>query len=788
MKDKYRKFVEYLKDKGFFYALWRGISYFIFLVRKKIFGIEAKEIEQGIVISKGRLKIVFRDSWVKIYWDKAEITQRTGLNSAVNTLGIWTDSSRAKWELVAKDDDYAEFKVTFHDLPVVQTWQMRINSENDISWTVDMCLEESLYINEYKVICLMSPFYKNWLNGYEEGSFPQVRCWQDMPLFDKKSRLVGMRFPVAKASIASFVLEFSQSDSGRTLPVIQNSSKEINGHIVGVSTTYEEEKLCCKAGDYRFFSGRLKFFSDERDLDREIEYLRKASYEKEKKRTVLKRQPKVLLVNLPWNIEGKWGVRAGSRWPHMKDESEGNYLPFPFFLAYASALLKNNSIETDIIDAIAEKIPEDEFIEKLLKSDFDVLVVETSVPSFYYDMRLLRRIASRLGVFIVLCGPHSEIYKPLFLEKNSFVDFVLFGEYENTLLELVKAISSGKKDFAHISGLIWRGKDNQPVKNQARQPEDINLFPWPYRDGLPMNKYWDLPGNIPYPSAQMVASRGCPFCCNFCLWPQILFPGGTYRVRAVKDCVDEMEYLVKQKEFKSVYFDDDTFNVGKPRMLEFCDEIIKRGLNHIPWAIMAKADLMDEEILDKMKAAGLYAVKYGVESASQRLVDKCGKHLDLDKTEQMIEYTKKLGINVHLTFSFGLHGETKQTIKQTIDYALKLDPQSVQFSIITPFPGTSLFEELDKQGRILTKDWSLYDGHYSCVFQPENLSPQDLEEAKQYAYRIWADYQRKKRGLSGDLRIFLSCCRKAGLASAIKKALGYLVYLVFRRGKFVRMR
>ncbi len=496
------------------------------------------------------------------------------------------------------------------------------------------------------------------------------------------------------------------------------------------------------------------------------------------KRTKLK----VLLANLPWQKQGRWGVRAGSRWPHIKDPTEGNYLPFPFFLAYAASLLRKHDIEADLIDAIAEQIPEDKFIEGLYQKDFDILVTETSVPSFYYDMELLRRISS-LGILIVLCGPHPEIYKQKFLKENHFIDFILFAEYEFTLLELIKTISEGKKDLSSIKGLIWRNDKNDIIKNPKREPFDINLLPWPYRDGLSMDKYWDLPGNIPHPSAQMVASRGCPFSCNFCLWPQVLFNGRSYRTRDIKDCIDEMEFLIRKKKFKSVYFDDDTFNVGKKRMLEFSSEIIKRDLNNVPWAIMAKTDLMDEEVLNMMKKAGLYAIKYGVESGSQELVDRCGKHLDLKKTEQIIKYTKSLGIKVHLTFCFGLLGETKETIKKTVDYALRLDSSSVQFSILTPFPGTALFEDLDRKGRIFTKDWSFYDGHHRCVFQPDNLFPEDLEEAKHYAYRRWAEHRRKKRGFRGDVKNFFDYWQRDGLNKALSKTVGYFNYLFVNKKK-----
>lgn len=453
------------------------------------------------------------------------------------------------------------------------------------------------------------------------------------------------------------------------------------------------------------------------------------------------RKQKILLVNLPWQRDGKWGVRAGSRWPHIKDDSEGNYLPFPFFLAYSASLLQRHGVEALMIDAIAQQISEDNFIQKVLSAGSDYLVAETSIPSFYEDLNILNKI-SKSGISIILCGPNSEIYKPDFLRKNSSIDYVLYGEYEETLLELILSIFKDK-DISRIKGLIYRnGAD--VVKNSMRPPFDINMLPWPYRDGLPMEKYWDLPGNIPYPSVQMVASRGCAFSCNFCLWPQVIYQGNHYRVRNTDDLVNEMGYLVRKKGFKSIYFDDDTFNIGKDRILQICRAIKKNELQNIPWAIMARPDLMDEEILNEFKSAGLWAVKYGVETRSQALIKSCHKELDLDKTTQVVKLTNDLGIKVHLTFCFGFPEETLETIQKTIDYCLSLSPESAQFSILTPFPGTRLFEELDSQEKILTYDWAKYDGHYGCVFKPDNLHPEDLQREKQRAYRLWGEYVRKK--------------------------------------------
>lgn len=477
---------------------------------------------------------------------------------------------------------------------------------------------------------------------------------------------------------------------------------------------------------------------------------------------------KVLLLNLPWQRDCKWGVRAGSRWPHIKDISEGEYLPFPFFLAYATSLLHRHNINALFIDAIADKIPESELFKKIIEIKADYIVIETSIPSFNNDLEIAKKI-SATGFPVILCGPTSEIYKLDFLEKQNFIGFVLCGEYEFTLLELADSLAKGK-DLSNVKGLVYRDGD-KVIKNPKRDPCDVNDLPWPHRETLPMNKYLDVPGEMLTPSAQMLASRGCPFKCQFCLWPQVIYQGNHYRVRKIKDVVDEMEYLVKEKGFKSIYFDDDTFNIGKKRMLEFCQNIKSRKLDRVQWAIMARPDLMDEEILNNMKEAGLWAVKYGVESMDQGLVDNIGKDMDLKKAMRMIEFTKKLGIKTHLTFTFGLPGETRQTVEKTIKSVKKIDPFSVQFSIMTPFPGTKAYEVFDKKELIISKDFSLYDGHFKSVIKTENLTPADLENAKIKAYRAWLDHLRSRRGSVGSLKRFWELIRVNGLKSALRKVL-----------------
>jgi len=782
LKSNCQKFKKHLKTGGLPYAFWRGIKYFIFLIKKQR---DRFKHPPEIMIIKGKTKISYSGCGMNIFWNNREVTKGAGLNVAINTLGLWTDSTKADWQILEQGKDYFKVKVVFRDLPLSQIWILKINNEQEIDLQIDMEIEAWLHIDEFRLACLSNPNYKNWIVNYQLGDFPRLdNNWRDLYFSEQPASLVGLRFSIEDENLPPFVLETKNKD---LLSFIQNPSIDNDVHIIGFRRIDAEEKKDYTEGRYGLFSVRINLFKDEHLLDAKIENLRQAYLEAEieanTKAKKSKRRLKVLLVNLPWQRDGKWGVRAGSRWPHIKDSSEESYLPFPFFLAYATSLLQKHDINASMIDAIAEEILEDEFLEKISGMDFDYLLAETSIPSFYYDLYILKKISS-LGIPIILCGPNSKIYQPRFLEEHPYINFVLYGEYEFTLLELVKSLQE-HKDLSKVKGLIYN--DNGTTKkNPPRDPFDIDLLPWPYRDGLPMYKYLDAPGEMLTPSVQILASRGCPFKCQFCLWPQVIYQGNHYRPRNILDVIDEMEYLMKEKGFKSVYFDDDTFNIGKERMLNFCREIRKRGLDKVQWAIMARPDLMDEELLEVFKKAGLYSVKYGVESAVQGLVDGIGKGMDLKKVEKIVRFTKKIGIKVHLTFAFGLPGETKQTIKETIKWVKAIEPFSVQFSIATPFPGTRYYDVLEQKGLIVSKDLSCYDGHFKSVMKSETLSPIDLELAKTHAYRAWFEHLRKKRGFLGGIKRFYYYTSSRGLGYARYKAINYLKNNLFKINKHLK--
>lgn len=464
---------------------------------------------------------------------------------------------------------------------------------------------------------------------------------------------------------------------------------------------------------------------------------------------------KVLLGNPPWQKPGFYGVRAGSRWPHFEHESS-RYMPFPFQLAYAAAVLERGGFEVRVIDGIAERIPDEAYLDRLDAFAPDLLIHEISTISFAKDMRIIEEARRRRGpgVKIAVCGLHVHAHVPDFLRLHPAADFSLIGEYEQTALELAQRLAAGKP-VDDVAGLVYRDRGGTPRANPRRPLlKDLDALPWPARHLLPMDAYHDTPGGIPEPSVQMWSSRGCPFRCSFCAWPQIVYGSRAYRARDPVRVVDEMEHLVRERGFKSVYFDDDTFNVGRERVLAICREIERRRLA-VPWAIMARADLMDAEVLRALKRAGLHALKYGVESVDEGILDRCGKEMDLAKTEEMIRLTRRLGILYHLTFTFGLPGETRETIRETLGWCIRMDPDTVQFSVSTPFPGSRFYEELEAQGRIRSREWEEYDGFHHAVVATETLGPEDILAERNAAVRAWDAHvarRNRRRRLLGYLR------------------------------------
>ena len=458
---------------------------------------------------------------------------------------------------------------------------------------------------------------------------------------------------------------------------------------------------------------------------------------------------KVLLANPPWKKDARrYGVRAGSRWPFTMPASAPDtvgYLPFPFFLAYGTALLEARSkAEVAAVDAIGEGLTEEQYLERLAALAPDIIMAETSRASFPQDLHHAVTAKDLLPeVTYVMAGPQASVAPQDILSRHPEVDYCFAGEYEWTLLDFVNTRLDGKFSPEAMPGLAWRDKQGSARVNARRPLGDLAELPWPAYKHFPMLRYRDYFCGIPAPMVNMVASRGCPFKCSFCLWPEVMYGGHKYRTREPADVADEMAFLVDTYGFKTVYFDDDTFNIGRDRIIELAGEIRRRDRD-ISLAVMARADTMDDDMLLALKGAGLTAIKYGLESASQAIIDRCGKGLDIEKAKRMIRFTQDMGVKVHLTFTVGLPGETEKSIEDSINLARELDTESIQISLATPFPGTPFYAQIQAEGHLLATDEELFDGSHRCVTRTEALSASQIEEGYQRFHAAWNEHRQHR--------------------------------------------
>jgi len=430
---------------------------------------------------------------------------------------------------------------------------------------------------------------------------------------------------------------------------------------------------------------------------------------------------RVLLSNPPWFMteQNRWGIRAGSRWPFTIPQGSNGYYPFPFSLAYATSYLRANGIQAHMVDSILTRESLESYFRRIQEINFDWMIIETSTPSIDYDLKIAEEVSKYAKV--ALAGPHASVFAEEMMAKP-FISAVLRGEYEKNALQLVKSGEERIYDYDIV--------------------DDIDSLPYPYRD-YSIYRYCDkFPNSPPGPQLQMWGSRGCPFRCIFCLWPPVMYKH-KYRQRQPDEIIKEIEETFqnfprhrceRSEAISSVYFDDDTFNIGDDRVREICKGMRKLG---IPWAAMCRADTSSIETFEMMAKSGCYAVKFGVESGCQELVDGCRKKLDLEVVKENVNALKKMGVWVHTTFTWGLPGETRETIKRTQEYYRELRPSSAQESICTPFPGTPYYDILTKAQKLDLVDWSLLDGARTSVINNDGMTSEELLQYGRLQTRLY---------------------------------------------------
>ncbi len=449
----------------------------------------------------------------------------------------------------------------------------------------------------------------------------------------------------------------------------------------------------------------------------------------------------VLVANPPWPGPG-YGARSDVRWPHKRSDK---YIEYPIYLAYTVAVVEQAGFEVSFMDAIMDELGIEEFAQAV--SDFNprLVLLETSTPSIEFDLATAAAIKAHVPeAFIALLGSHVTYFDRQTVAGNPAVDAVIRGEFEYTAADLARTLDNGG-DLSGVLGLTYRDAEGDVRRNPDRPLfEPLDKMPFPARH-LVQGDYRAGIYSGGKPTA-MVSSRGCPYRCTFCLWPDTMY-GHKFRARSAHNVVDEIEEAVRKYGHDEIYFDDDTFTVDRRRVLEICRLIQERGLQkEVEWIAQCRVDTVDRQVLEAMKAANCGYLLFGVESGSPEMLQKMRKGITLDQVRTAFKLAKEVGIKTQAFFLFGIPGETQETIRQTIEFAKELNASSTQFAIAIPHPGTALYEECKANGWLTSENWADYTAEASLIETPW-LSAQEVEQARIRAYR---EYYYRPRFILGE--------------------------------------
>ena len=400
----------------------------------------------------------------------------------------------------------------------------------------------------------------------------------------------------------------------------------------------------------------------------------------------------------------------------------------PLGLAWIASVLEENGHEVKILDSPTLGLSLSDFMRVVRSWSPDVVGLTALTPTIKlaYKAASAAKVANE-NVKVVIGGVHATFMWREVLDSCRDIDYVILGEGEYSMSKLVEAIERGVKP-RHISGVALRNENGDPVCTGPWRPIDLSSLPPPARHLLPMDKYTFL--DKPTRIVHMMASRGCPYGCIFCATSYYF--GRRVRFRKVESVLDEVAECIDKYKTNIFVFTDDEFTINRNWIESFLRGLRERGLD-IQWTCGSRVDSVDEKLLSKMYSHGCTTIYFGVESGSQETLNRIGKRISLSQVRRVFEAIRRIGGVAVATFIFGFPWETISDMKQTLKFALKLDPDYAQFTYATPYPGTPLYEIAKRQNLIVDNDWS----HYTTlkpVMKGHHFTLKDVEAIFKEAY------------------------------------------------------
>lgn len=401
-------------------------------------------------------------------------------------------------------------------------------------------------------------------------------------------------------------------------------------------------------------------------------------------------------------------------------------------VAYVAAAVEDLA-EVEVLDDDAMGWDGPAFERRVREGRYDVVGFTAASPTLGRALELARAARRAAPTAWIVFGGYHPTLLPEECLREPCVDVVVIGEGEEALRAIVAARQAGE-GWRDIVGTACRLADGS-VERVARPP-----FPKDRLDGLRFPARHLFPDGYTYPDARyprvapIVTSRGCPGRCTYCN-AHDLFDGRCH-FRSARSVVDEIEDLVRRQGFEEVHVWDDNFTTKKGRIFEIRDELARRGLR-VPIALPGgiRADCVDRELLTALRDMGVYGLAVGVESGDQSVLDEAEKGITLEQVRQAFRWARELGLETWAFFMLGLIGESPDSIRRTIDFALELDPDVAKFHIMKPFPGTSVRRQLRERGLLIHEGYSELGIHLPPVHRLPTLTPDEMVAWQRRAYR-----------------------------------------------------
>ncbi len=426
---------------------------------------------------------------------------------------------------------------------------------------------------------------------------------------------------------------------------------------------------------------------------------------------------KTLFLNPPSFEDFDGG--AGSRYQATREVRSFWY---PTWLAYPAGMLPGSRI----LDAPASGLDVQKTLD--IARDYDLFVLYTSTPSLKNDSAFAAKIKEIVPRSLVcFVGPHPSVLPEETLQAAPAVDFAVRGEFDYVIPEI-----AGGAALAGVKGISWRDGD-KIVHNQDRELiHDLDKLPFAtevYKRDLDFKEY-EIPW-IQYPYLSFYTGRGCSSKCVYCLWPQT-YSGNAYRTRSPRNVIEEVKYALGAfPGVKEIFFDDDNFCEDQKRAIEIAKLMKPLGIS---WGCNSKVTAK-YETLKALKEGGMRVIMVGYETGDQGILNNVRKGTTIEQARTFTKNCKDLGITIHGAFVLGLPGETRDTVESSIKFACEMDPETIQVSLASPYPGTKFFELCVKEGYINPESLVSEKGYQSCVINYPAISSEEIFMAVEKFYK-----------------------------------------------------